>query len=111
MTKLSEKIRKSREKVIEVCGFLLTIRRPTDVQMMEYSSRGKTTDLLQYVVGWEGVREMDLFVGGEGHPAQFDPESCAEWLTDNSEMFVTVINEIIGLYKDHKAELEAAEKN
>lgn len=111
MTTLSEKILRSREKIIEVGEFKFTIRRPTDIQMLEFHRGGRTQDLIKFVVGWEGVREMDLFPGGEGHPAPFDSEACTEWLTDKSEMFVKVVNAVLSTYKEHKEQIKAAQKN
>lgn len=110
MSVLAEKIRKAREKVIEAGGFKFTIRRPTDVEMVEFAKDRKPETLLRFVVGWEGVKEIDLIPGGDPLPAKFDSEACSEWLTDNSELFATVINSVIELYQSHKQSLESAGK-
>ena len=108
---LADKIRKAREQEVPVGGFLFTIRRPTDLDMMEFSKTRQAIDLLQFVVGWSGVKELDLIPGGDGHPAPFDAEACAEWLADRSDLFVPLVNAVTDAYQKHKAALEAAEKN
>ena len=111
MSALSEKIRKAREKNVEVGGYVFTIRRPTDIDMLDFSKTRKPEDLVRFVVGWENVKEIDLIPGGDGHPTKFDADACAEWLADRSDLFVPVINAVIDAYHTHKAEIEAAEKN
>lgn len=111
MSTLAEKIRKSRESRVEADGFTFLIRRPTDVQMVEFSTTRKTEALLQHVVGWEDVKESDLYPGGEGHPAAFDVDACFEWLTDRADLMATVVTAILDAYQRHKQELETAEKN
>ena len=111
MSVLAEKIRKSRESSLEVGAFVFTIRRPTDVEMMEWGRVRRSKDLLAFVVGWDRVRELDLFPGGEGHPAVFDSEACVEWLSDRDDLFGPVVNAVLESYRAHKARLEDAAKN
>ena len=110
MSVLADKIRKARESVVEAGGYKFTIRRPTDVDMLEFN-RIKTPDgLNKFVVGWDGVKEIDLFPGGEGHPAPFDSDACAEWLSDRSDLMIPVVNAIVDAYQAHKTKLGDAEK-
>ena len=111
MSTLADKIRKARESCVPVGGYVFTLRRPTDMDMIEFSRSRKPAELVRFVVGWEGVKEMDLIPGGDGHPAPFDAEACAEWLADRSDLFVPVVNAITDAYQAHKSALEAAEKN
>lgn len=111
MSVLVEKIRKSREKVVPVGGFDFTIRRPTDMDMIEYSKARKPADLIKFVIGWGKVTELDLFPGGDGHPAEFDPEACAEWLSDRTDLLFPLITAITTSYQEHKTALEDAQKN
>lgn len=111
MSALSDKIRKARESVVSASGFDFTIRRPTDVDMIEFSQHRDSTKLLKFVVGWDKVREMDILPGGDGHPAPFDPEACAEWLADRADLLGVLVTAIIDAYQAHKSRLESAEKN
>ena len=110
MSVLADKIRKSRESVVPAGEFKFTIRRPTDMDMLEFSRSKKTEFLLKFVVGWEGVKELDLLPGGDGHPAQFDAEACEEWLSDRSDLMVVVVNAIVESYQDYKKRLADEEK-
>lgn len=110
MSTLADKIRKARESVIEAGEFKFTIRRPTDVDMIEWTRHRDPQTLLKFVIGWDGVKEIDLIPGGDPHPAQFDSEACAEWLKDRSDLFVTVVNGITDSYQNHKKTVEDAEK-
>ena len=110
MSALAEKIRKSRESVIEAGGFQFTIRRPTDMEMVEFYQKRDPKQLLRFVVGWGRVRELDLFPGGDPHPAKFDPEACEEWLSDRADLFSPVVTGITDAYQAHKSAMEDAEK-
>lgn len=110
MSALADKIRKAREKAVEVGGFSFTIRRPTDVEMVEFAGTKKAESLLKFVVGWDRVKEIDLIPGGDPVPAKFDAEACQEWLTDRSDLFPEVINAIIESYQAHKVAVGDAEK-
>jgi hypothetical protein len=110
-TSLAEKIRKSREKVVPVGGFDFTIRRPTDLDMMDPERTRKPSYMVKFVVGWDKVKELDLLPGGDGHPAPFDDEACAEWLADRADLMVPLINAVIDAYQAHKQQQEAAQKN
>lgn len=110
MSALAEKIRKSRESVVEAGGFQFTIRRPTDMEMLDFAKTRDPKHLLRFVVGWDRVRELDLFPGGDPHPAPFDPEACYEWLSDRADLFSPVVTAITDAYRAHKSALEDAEK-
>jgi hypothetical protein len=110
-TSLAEKIRKSREKGVPVGGFDFTIRRPTDLDMMEFSKSRQPADLVRFVVGWDKVKELDLLPGGDGHPVPFDADACSEWLADRTDLMVPLINAITEEYQAHKQRQEAAAKN
>lgn len=108
---LAEKIRKSRESKVPVGGFSFTIRRPTDVDMANLAGRGSVARLFPFIVGWEGVRELDLIPGGDPHPQPFDPEACAEWLADRPDLVGPLVDAILGSYDAHAKALEDARKN
>lgn len=110
---LVEKIRKAREKTVEVGGFRFTVRRPTDLEMMGLSERLRARDmgaLLGYVVGWEGVKALDIIPGGEPHPLAFDAEVCAEWLADRPDLLDAVAQTVLETYQAHVEALADAKK-
>lgn len=111
MSALSEKILRSRESVVPAGGFKFTIRRPTDLDMIEFSKARRPADLVRFVVGWKDVTHGDLYPGGDGAPATFDAEACAEWLADRSDLMVVLVNAVAEAYQAHKTALETAEKN
>ena len=106
---LAERMRKAREQKVQAGGYTFVVRRPTDVDMMEMGGRVDARRLIPYVVGWEGVAEMDLVKGGEPHPLPFDREACAEWLADRPDLLAPVVEAILAGYTAH-AERLAAEK-
>lgn len=111
MSVLADKIRKSRESQVQAGGYTFTIRRPTDMDMVEFSRSPNPNDLVKFIVGWDGVKEIDLIPGGDGHPAKFDADACAEWLADRSDLFVPVVTAITDAYQAHKAKQGEIEKN
>lgn len=108
---LADKIRKSRESVVSAGGFEFTIRRPTDLDMLEFSKAREPVKLLKFVVGWGKVKELDLIPGGDGHPAPFDSDACVEWLSDRADLLGPVVSAITDAYQTNKARLEEAAKN
>ena len=111
MSALAEKIRKSRESVIPVGGFDFTIRRPTDLDMMEFSKVRDPSWFLKFVTGWDKVKELDLISSGDGHPDPFDSDACFEWLSDRSDLMGPLVEAITDAYQANKNRLESAEKN
>jgi hypothetical protein len=107
---LVQKLRKAREVQVQAGGYTFTVRRPTDVQMMALSGQGVEA-LVPYVVGWEGVREIDVLPSGDAHPLDFDAAVCAEWLADRIDLLSPLADAIIAAYKAHAETLEAAAKN
>lgn len=109
MSALLDKMRRAREQRVDVGGFSFTIRRPTPTDMLEARAQGG--DFARFVVGWSGVREIDLFEGGDPHPLEFDADACREWLRDRPDLFEPVIGKILDAFSAHMKALEAAEKN
>lgn len=111
MSAIGDKIRKSRESVVEVGGVKLTIRRPTEIDMMEVRAAGSQRAIFRFVVGWDGMTEGHMVEGGDPHPLPFDGDACAEWLSDNPEHFATVVQAILAAYGDRIKAIEATKKN
>lgn len=111
MSDLINKIRKAREHVVEVGAYKFTVRRPTDVQMMELGRDGAITRLLPYVIGWNGVKEIDVIPGGGPLEIEFNSDLAAEWLSDRPDLLGPLIDKIMGSYKAHVAALAESAKN
>ncbi len=113
MSKLAEKIRKSREIRIQPKdkAFVFIALRPTDLDMIELREGIKPRGLLRFVSGWENVTEIDLVPGGDPHPLAFDQEALVEWVSDEPELFAELINGITGAYAAHQQKRADAKKN
>lgn len=108
---LADKIRKARETPVEVGGFTFTVRRPTDIEMFELQGSASAGRLLPYVVGWSGVKELDLIPGGDPHPLAFSADVCAEWLADRPDLLGPLVAAIVESYSKHAEALDLAAKN
>lgn len=108
---LANKIRKAREQVVEAGGFKFTIRRPSDVEMMELGRSGPVSRLFPYIVGWDGVKEIDVIPGGSPTVLPFDADVCKEWLSDRPDLLTPVMEQITQSYRDHVTALQDSKKN
>jgi len=108
---LIDKIRKARETKVEAGGFTFVIRRPTELEMVEIQSLPRGRAILPFVIGWEGVKELDLVPGGDPHPLDFDADVCTEWLTDRLDLLGPVADGVFAAFSAHAARLEDAKKN
>jgi len=111
MSALIERLRRNREHRVEAGGRTFIVRRPTDLEWAEMREDLNARSLVRYVVGWEGVTEIDLYAGGTGHPVPFDSALAMEWLSDRPDLFVIVTQKIIDLYREHVEAKGAAQKN
>jgi hypothetical protein len=59
----------------------------------------------------EILKELDLYPGGDGHPAPFDTDACVEWVSDRSDLLVILVNAVTDAYQAHSKAVEAAQKN
>lgn len=110
---LAEKIRKAREVKVDAGGYTFLVRRPTDIEMVALRPRILANDvgaMLDFVIGWEGVRELDLLPGGDPHPLPFDAEACAEWLADRPDLIDAVTKAVVEAYQAHVDALASAKK-
>lgn len=108
---LADKIRKARETRVTDGKFTFVVRRPTDLEMLKFAQSKDPAELLRFVVGWEGVTELDLYPGGGPEPVPFDPESCREWLSDRIETFGKITDAVMSAYEAHQKAQGLAEKN
>lgn len=108
---LVEKIRKARETKVEAGGFTFVIRRPTALEMSEMASASRGRAVLPFVIGWDGVREMDIIPGGDPHPLPFDAGVCAEWLADRFDLLVPLATQVFDAFVAHQARLNDEKKS
>ena len=102
-------MRKARESSIKIDRFTFTIRRPTDMDAlgMNYSNpREAMEGITKFVVGWDGVTEMDLVPGGTGEAVMFHPALFAEWIQDQPDMWSNLTDKVLELYNAHTEKRE-----
>lgn len=117
MSTLIEKIRKSRQSVVQHGAWDFTVTRPTDMDMLDLQSATRTNRVTQgellkrFVIGWEGVNETDVIPGGSGVPVAFSADLFAEWIADRPYLWEALTEAIINGYKAHELALERSAKN
>lgn len=109
---LIEKINKAREQVVEAGGLSFVTRRPTDLEVLEMRGQGVSQrDLLRrFVLGWQGVKEIDLIPGGTPKPVEFDHDLFLAWVEDQPEVYAKLLEHITGAYKTHEQQRAEALK-
>lgn len=109
---LIDKIRAARETRVDIAGHTFTIRRPTEMDMVEWRLGGANRSaLVSHVVGWDKVTEMDIIPGGDPHPLPFDGEVLAEWLRDRVDILAPLTEAVLDSFAAHKIAREEAAKN
>lgn len=108
---LADKIRKAREVKVEAAGFSFTVRRPTDLEMIELNKQSAARAVIPYIVGWEGVSELSMFDGGSPHPIPFDKDACAAWLEDRLDILSAIVKGVFEAYEAHQKKLAETVKN
>lgn len=107
---LIEKLRKSREFVVEAGGYKFTARRPTDVDAIELSGIGPADFVRRFVIGWN-LCELDVVPGGGPEPVEFDADLWSEWVADRPDLWEPIAVPIMDAYRRHVEGREAAAKN
>lgn len=90
MATSADKVRTTRETWKEVPGgFRFKVRRPNFLQYRKMQKDGmdEVDIMLASIVGWDNVREQDVFPGGSDQPLAFDGETCDEWVGDHPEFW------------------------
>jgi hypothetical protein len=108
---LIDKIRKAREQTVEAGGHRFVVRRPTALEMIEIQDKPRGRAILPFVIGWDGVRELDVVPGGDPHPLPFDVDLCNEWLTDRLDLLSVLADAVFDSFAAHAARQEDAKKN
>ena len=107
---LLDKMRKAREKRVEVDGHAFTILRPTDADAVAMAGRPPLEFVERFVVGWD-MTELDLVPGGMAEPVAFDADVWIAWVRDHPEVWDALGMAILDAYESHVKAREAAAKN
>jgi hypothetical protein len=110
MATLIERLRAARESTIEIDGIKLKVRRPTHIDLAYLRSDSDEQFVRRCVVGWVGVREVDVVPGGAAHPVEFDIDVCVEWFKDVPGRWAKLGDAISAIIRDYFASLESSEK-
>jgi len=111
---LVEKMRQSRQNSVKSGKVTFTVRRPTDLEMLELNKKGAIDHreiLTQFTCGWSGVKEKDLFPGGSEDDAKFSAEVFAEFISDHPEHWRSITDAVLDGYKEHEKKVEGELKN
>lgn len=110
---LIAKLRKAREFEVVVGRVTFTCRRPTDVEAVEWHSKGaKFADLVKgCVVGWSGVTEDDVAGNGNADPVPFNADLWQEWIADRADYWEPIATPILNAYQAHAEKTEERQKN
>jgi hypothetical protein len=110
---LIDKIKKARETQVEAGGYTFTVRRPTDMEVIDIrgSDQLKQGDIMQrFVLGWSGVTELDIIPGGSNTPVEFDTALFMEWVADRPQLWAPITSAILEAYGLHQQRLDDALK-
>lgn len=114
MSALGDKIRKAREFSIELEGWKLKMRRPTDAEAAGILRTGKQDFLkvaADYVIGWEDVTEAEIVASGGSDPIPFDRDAWAEIVADRPELWQPINDAVIERWSQHDKARGARSKN
>ncbi|MCP4102477.1 MAG: hypothetical protein GY750_13800, partial [Lentisphaerae bacterium] len=113
MNNLLEKMRKAREISIAVGDYIFLITRPTDIDAVSMSFddlKAGVVGVSSFVIGWEGVTELDLIPGGTADSVEFDADLFSEWIKDRPDLWQPLIDGVLDAYKSHRKRQEAQGK-
>lgn len=107
---LVEKLRKSRELIVECGGHKFTARRPTDADAINLAGINPVDFIRRFVVNWDLI-ELDVMPGGGPEPVPFDSELWGEWISDHPELWSPLSTAIMDAYTLHAQQREESAKN
>ena len=108
---LLEKLRKSRETLVEANGLQFTVRRLTDFDIGEITQNNESLNAKalckRCVTDWPGMTELKLGIpGGTGAAVPFDSELFVEWLAEQKPVWEKLLSHI---WEDYKRRAETLE--
>jgi hypothetical protein len=104
---LIAKLKKARETLVSVSGFNFTIRRPTDLEVLNLrGAELKQGDIMsRFVVDWGEMKEIDIIPGGNPVPVPFDSDLFMAWAADRPDLWGPLTDAILTAYADHQAQV------
>lgn len=108
---LIEKIRAERVVSIKVGDrMVFAARRPTEVEMLALRDQREfgVDKAIDFLVGWDGVQELDVITGGAGHEIEFNADLAREWLNDRLDILLILAPQIIDAYTERAKRLKDA---
>jgi hypothetical protein len=107
-----DRYRKSRQSIVEAGKYRFTVLRPTKLDVLRAANEEGAAALslefaIRFVVGWEGVTEMDLYAGGDPDPVAFEAHVFKDWLADQPKLWAVIAKGIGDAYKAHEEATEA----
>ena len=110
MSALVKRLRAARETWVAAGGFEFLLRRPTVWELAKLEGQRGSFVLREMVVGWRGVRELDIVPGGEGIEVPFDADLCEEWIKDRPEIMSALMDALRASIDAYFAKREDSEK-
>jgi hypothetical protein len=105
---LIDKIKKARETGVEVDGFRFNVRLPSPKEMhivREAIAKNPQVAMCEvaerFVVGWDGVKEIDLIPGGTGVAVEFDHALWAEWCQYKPQFWFPIADAALKAYNTY----------
>ncbi len=101
---LIDKLREYRRLTVASGRVVFTVRRPTDLEMIDLRSRViKQGDILgDFVEDWSGITELDIIPGGDGSIVDFSKSLFMEWVADHPEHWEPLTGAILSAYSEHQ---------
>mgnify|MGYP000633194649 CR=1 FL=1 len=94
-----EKIINARKNKVTIENMTFNFLRPTDYQMARFEKDGPMEKIARYVIGWDGVNEIDLFESGDPEPAVFSVDLLKLWGEDHMDILIKLLKEINKSYE------------
>jgi hypothetical protein len=103
---LIEKIRKARENSFQIDGKTFIIRRPSGLEIITSGGYLPADLIKKFVVGWEGITEMDIIPGGTGAPVEFDAELFSQWIEDKPQYWQKIAEAVKSSIDEYQRKMD-----
>lgn len=110
---LLKKIQASRQSRVTSGEIVFIVTRPTDLEVTMaggFNINAKES-FARYVIGWENVKESDIYSAGDDTEVPFSKALFLEWIEDKSEHWAAIVNAIRDSYQTHLKKKMEAKKN
>lgn len=100
----------ARQRIVEVEGKAITLRRPTEYEKIKFSG----LPVLEYLVNFVDdcpLTEADLFEGGSDAAMVFDRDVFQDWLFERPAMWKPLADALGDMIRQHEEATDTAVKN